>query len=154
MEKYKKINQEKAHQEKFPIGICYYSSEIKKYPLVTFSKELGSDIIFAEYSKNLKVDLAMAQEIVNNRLDFTQNKNHYFIIDFSNINYFNQEAKAYMQSPEGGAKNVLAAAFMASNMVATLLANVFIRKIKDVPSKFFSNKKDALKWIKGLKNER
>ena len=127
--------------------------EIKKYPLVTLSKEPDSDVVFMEYTKKLKVDLVIAKELVANRLDFTLGKKHYCIIDFSNINYFNHEAKTYMQSPEGGAKNIIAGAFISSNLVATVLAHIFIRKIKDVPTKFFSNKKDALQWIKELKNE-
>ena len=125
--------------------------EIKKYPLVTCSKEAGSDIVFIEYAKNLKVDLDIAKELVANRLDFTCSKKQYFIIDFSNINYFSHEAKVYMQSSEGGSENILAAAFIASNMVSTLLANVFVRKIKDVPAKFFSNKQVAVQWITDLK---
>ena len=125
--------------------------KIKKYPLVTLSQEVGTDIVFIEYHTNLNLDIVSAKELVASRLDFTLNKPHYLIVDVSNIKYFSPEVKTYMQHPEGGAKNVLGGAFIASNLIATLLANVFIRKIKDVPVKFFPGKKDALLWIHELK---
>jgi hypothetical protein len=128
-------------------------AEIKTYRFVTFTREHGSDIVFVEYAKNLNVDFEIAKELVANKLDFTLDKSHYCIIDFSNIKYFNPAAKLLMQSPKEGGKNILAAAFFTSNMVATLLANIFIRKIKEVPVKFFTNKKDAILWIDELKQK-
>ena len=127
--------------------------QTKKYPLLTFTKEPEGDIIYVEYIKNLKVDLDVAKELVANRLDFTENKPYYLIIDFSNIKQITAEAKTYLQNPNTGLKNILAAAFIASNQVSALIANIFV-KTPNIISKFFSQKKEALLWIKELKKNR
>jgi hypothetical protein len=124
----------------------------KKYPLETYSQEHDSDIIYVRFDKNLKVDLPTAQKLVLNRLAFTENKKHYLIIDFSNIILVTPEAKTYMQSHEGGLKNVIAAAFFASNHISALLANIFV-KTPNITSAFLQNEKDALVWIEELKQK-
>jgi hypothetical protein len=124
----------------------------KKYPFVTYSEKISSNIIYVEYSKNLKIDLAIAKEIVANRHDFTENKKHYLIINASNVKQVTIEAKKYMQSEEHGLRNIIATAFIASNQVSALIANIFI-KTPNVISKFLANEKDALLWIKELKQK-
>jgi hypothetical protein len=120
---------------------------IKKYPLVTCKTEKYSDIIFADFASNLKIDLEVAREIVANRLDFAKNKKHYVILDVSNVRDISTEAKEYMQQPNTGQKNILGIAFIASNPVSTLFANIFIKTQKDFQAKFFSDKEDAFDWI-------
>jgi hypothetical protein len=123
---------------------------IKKYKYVSCSREIDSDIIIAEFVQNLKVDLEVAKELVTNRHDFTENKAHYVLIDCSNSKQISSSAKAYLQDPEGGLKNILGSAFVASNPVAVLIANVFLKTETSIPSKFFTNKTDAYLWLKKL----
>ncbi|HET8963674.1 MAG TPA: hypothetical protein VFM99_07245 [Chitinophagales bacterium] len=125
--------------------------KFKKYKWSTFNTEDSDDIIFTEYNSSIKVDLSVAQELVANRLEFTENRSHYIIINVSNAKEVTHEAKVYMQNPEAGLKNILGAAFLASNPVSALFANIFIKTRKSFPANFFSNRKDALKWIKELK---
>ena len=120
---------------------------IRKFPLVTCYSEQNSDIIFAEFSNNLKINLVVAREIVANRLDFAKNKEHYVVLDVSNVREISTEAKEYMQRPDTGQKNILGIAFIATNPVSALFANIFIKTQKDFPAKFFSNKDDAFDWI-------
>lgn len=127
--------------------------KVEKYPWVVCSAEKNSDIIFAEFPYNLKIDLAVAREIVVNRLDFAKNKKHYLIIDVSHVREISTEAKEYMQRPDTGQKNVLGAAFIATNPVSALIANIFIKTQKDFQAKFFSNKQDAVEWILEYKQE-
>ena len=126
--------------------------QTKKYHFTTCKKAEESDIIYVQFAKDLKVDLVIAKELVFNRLDFTENKKHYLIIDFSNITNVSPQAKIYMQDPETGLKNILGAAFIASNPVSTLLANIFT-KTSNIDSKFLRNEKDALSWIVELKRK-
>jgi hypothetical protein len=123
----------------------------KIYPLTTISTEEDENIVFIEYCQNLKVNLVFAEEIVSSRLDFTEGKKHYVILDVTNIKSVTQEAKVYLLNPETGIKNILGAAFIAGNPVAALIANIFIKPPKNFPSRFFSKKTDALKWINELK---
>ncbi|GHN02187.1 hypothetical protein WSM22_36760 [Cytophagales bacterium WSM2-2] len=117
------------------------------HPLMVCSTELGNDIVFIEFQDNLRVDLAVAQRIVASRLDFTENRKHYVVIDISNVRQVTTEAREFMQRPDAGLKNILGAAFIASNPVSALLANIFVKAPKDFEAKFFSNKKNALEWI-------
>lgn len=127
--------------------------KFKKYKLATFNTEDSEDIIFIEYIQELKVDLPMARELVANRLEFTENKKHYLILNVSNAKAVTHDAKLFMQDPENGLKNILGAAFLASNPVSALIANIFIKSPKNFPARFFSKKQEAIDWIKELKHK-
>jgi hypothetical protein len=124
---------------------------IEKYPLVVFYSEMNSDIIYAEFPKNLIIDLTIAKEIVANRFDLAKDKCHYIIIDISNVKKISGEAKEYLQRPDAGLKNILGAAFVATNPVSTMIANIFIKTPKDFQAKFFSSKDAAFQWIQGVR---
>jgi len=119
--------------------------KLEKNPSVVFSTS-DNDVVFAE-CPYLSVDLSVAKQIVADRLDFTNNKKHYLVIDISKVQNITAEAKKFLQHPEGGLKNILGAALIASNPVAALIANVFVKTPKDFQAKFFSNRKDAMEWI-------
>ena len=118
----------------------------EKYSHTIFSTA-DQDVIFAEFREHLKIDLLTAKEIVANRLAFTDNKKHYLVMDVSKVRTVTIEAKKFLQMSEGGLKNILGAALIASNPVAALIANVFIKTPKDFHARFFCSKKDALEWI-------
>ncbi|MFM9838607.1 MAG: hypothetical protein ACKVOQ_10110 [Cyclobacteriaceae bacterium] len=122
------------------------------YPFMT-CRQLNDKIIFAEYPDNLRVDLTVAKEIVACRMEFTGGRDHYVVIDVSNVKKVTAEAKEYMQSPEGGLKNILGAAFLASNPVSALIANIFIKSPKEFEAKFFYNKESAIRWIEELQRK-
>jgi hypothetical protein len=115
--------------------------------LTLSATEKHSDIIFAELSDPIKVDLAVAKEIVASRLSFTGNQSHYLIVDISKVQSVTAEAKEYLQKPEGGLKNILGAALVASNPVSALIANIFIKTPKNFHARFFANKADAINWV-------
>jgi hypothetical protein len=127
---------------------------IEKYSCVVYYKEEDSDIVYAEFPNSLKVDLEMARELVANRLDFTKNEMHYFVLDVSNVKEISPEAKEFMQKPETGLKNILGGALIATNPVATLIANIFIKTRKDFQARVFSSKESALSWIKDQKQQK
>lgn len=127
--------------------------KFKKYKSATFITEDSDDIVFIEYIQELKVDLPLAKELVANRLEFTENKKHYLILNVSNAKAVTHDAKLFMQDPENGLKNILGAAFLASNPVSALIANIFIKSPKNFPARFFSKKQEAIDWIKELKNK-
>jgi hypothetical protein len=121
---------------------------MEKYlPTVYYAGNNDSDIVFAEFPHNLKVDLTKAKEMVANRLFLTQNKKHFLVVDVSNVRAVTQEAKEFLQRSENGLKNILGAAFVATNPISTLIANIFVKTPKDFEARFFSNKEDAFDWI-------
>lgn len=119
----------------------------KKYPYITCRTQPSSNIIFAEYATDLKVSLDIAKDIVASRIEFTENKHHYVVLDISNIKEVTAEAKEYMQHPEGGLKNILGAAFIASNPVAELLASIYVKTPMKFEAKLFRKKEEAVSWI-------
>ncbi|MBT1703957.1 DUF7793 family protein [Chryseosolibacter indicus] len=124
----------------------------KKTPYITLSKlNASGDIIYAAYAQNLKVDIAVAREIVRQRLDFTQNMKHYFVADLSNIIEVTAEAKEFLQRPDGGLKNIIGAALIGHNPLTELIANVYVKTEKTFPANFFSNKEMAIEWIMSQK---
>lgn len=127
---------------------------IKKYKYVTISAESEDSIIYAEYADNLSVDLPIAKELVNSRLEFTGNKQSYVVIDLSNVKQVTSEAKEYLQRQEGGLKNILGAAFVAKNPVSALIANIFVKTNSGFESRFFSDRTSAAKWLKNYKEKK
>ena len=125
--------------------------ETKKYPLVTYSKESGSNIVYCEYNPKLKIDLLVARELTHYYHDFTANAPIFLIADFSGIEQISAEAKLYWESEETRITNLLGVAFIASNPVSALIANLFVKKPRAVPLKYFSDKRAALIWIKEMK---
>jgi len=119
--------------------------KLEKNPLTVFSTS-DNDVVFAECT-HLSVDLSVAKQIVADRLDFTSNKKHYLVFDISKVQNVTAEAKKFLQHPEGGLKNILGAAMIASNPVSAMIANIFVKTPKNFQAKFFYNKKDALDWI-------
>jgi hypothetical protein len=120
---------------------------MEEYSASVHYTESNSDIVFAEFPANLKVDLAKAKEIVANRLGLMQDRKHFLVIDISNVREVTQEAKEFMQRGGMGLKNILGAAFIATNPVAALIANIFIKTPKDFEARFFSDKEAAFDWI-------
>jgi hypothetical protein len=127
--------------------------ERKKYRYITCSKDNNhKNLLFAEYSPGLAVDLEVAKEIVANRLDFTNGEDHYVVIDLNNIKSVTSEAKEFMQSPEGGLQKILGAAFFANNPVASLIANVYVKTPTNFETRLFSTKQEATAWIQSYMN--
>lgn len=124
---------------------------VKQYPLITFSTEPGSDIVFMEFPLPLEVDLEKARKIVGYRLQFTENRQHYLVSDTTNVQHVTAEAKEFLQQPEAGLKNILGAAFIGGNPVAALIANIFVKTPKDFEARFFTSREAAFTWIERQK---
>lgn len=124
----------------------------KEYKTVSFWKERDDDIIFFKYAPKLEMDMEAAKDIVRNRLEYTQNKPTYTIIDFTNVHLVSKEAREYMNDPEGGLKGILGGAFLSNNLVTTLFINLYLKINKPtVPAKFFTKKEEAVNWLTELK---
>jgi len=100
----------------------------KKYKYITiWDDESHPGIVFGIYSPKLVIDINIAKELVDNRLDYTQGNPVYTLIDFTNVKSVTKEARDYMNSPEGGLKGLLGGAFLSNNVVATLFVNLYLR---------------------------
>jgi hypothetical protein len=114
--------------------------------------EHDPDIIVAVYTPKLEIDFPIAQELIENRLAFSEGKSIYTLIDFTNVKSVTKEARDYMNSPEGGLKGILAGAFLSNNVVATLFINLFLKISKPpVPARFFTDREEAINWLRRIK---
>ena len=120
--------------------------------ITVYTEEQSPDMIFGVYAPRLEIDLDKAKELIDNRLSFTDGKPAYALIDFTNVKSVTKEARDYMNSPEGGLKGILGGAFLSNNVVATLFINLYLKVNKPpVPAKFFTNREEALRWLKAIK---
>jgi hypothetical protein len=129
--------------------------EKQEFRYTTLSKSADAEIIFATYVPKLEIDLAIAKELVENRMSFSENKEHYVLIDFTHVKSVTKEARDFMNAPEGGLRGVLGGAFLSNNVVATLFINLYLKvSHPSIPSKFFTDKTEAINWLKKIKLER
>jgi hypothetical protein len=124
----------------------------KEFRYTTLWKETDDEIVFATYTPKLEVNLEVALELVRNRMEFAENKPHYVLIDFTNVLQVTKEARDFMNTVDGGLKGIKGGAFLSNSVVTNLFVNLFF-KINNppIPSRFFTNKEDALKWLIGVK---
>ncbi len=126
----------------------------KEYKYVSFWKE-ADDIIAFNYSHDLNMNIEVAKDIVSSRLEYSDAKPMYSVIDLSNLKSVTKEAREYMSQPENGLKGILAGAFISNKPLTTVVINFFLVINKPaVPAKFFTNKEDALNWIMKIRQEK
>ena len=117
-----------------------------------YCEDEAPDIVFGSYAPHLTIDLEIARELIENRLSFSEGKPVYTLIDFTNVKAVTKEARDYMNCVEGGLKGILGGAFLSNNVVATLFINLFLKISKPtVPAKFFTNREEALKWLRRIR---
>ena len=121
--------------------------KVEEYPFIVCRTEKNSDIVFIKFPNQLKIDLAVAREIVATRLKFANEKKHYLILDISNIRQISSKAKAYLQQPDAGLKNILGAVFVATNPVSALIASIFLKTPKQFEARLFSDEEEAFDCI-------
>jgi len=125
----------------------------REYRTTSFWTTESEDIVFFKYAPKLEIDIDVAKEIVESRLHYTNGKSVYTLIDFSNVKSVTKEARDYMNSPEGGLKGILGGAFLSTSVVSTLFVNLYLKiSNPSVPAKFFTSEKDAVWWLRKIKN--
>jgi len=116
-----------------------------------FWKEDGSDVLFWDYAPDTIIDISVAKELVENRLEYCEGKSMYVLIDFTNVHSVTKEAKDFMNSKEGGLKGILGGAFLSNSLVSNVFINLYLKINKPtVPAKFFTKKEEALIWLINL----
>jgi hypothetical protein len=111
-------------------------------------------ILMSDYKPGTVMDFDAAKTIVEDRLQYTKGKSFPILIDFTHIKSVTKEARDYMNNSEGGLKGLLCGAFVGNNSVAVLFINLYLKINRPViPTRFFTSKKDALRWLTEIRNE-
>lgn len=115
---------------------------------IHFTKENG--IIKGVYFKDVIITLEMAKVAVKNRKIISDYEILPMLIDGTQVKKINKEARDYFASEEGSELLSATALLIDSNFtsfIANFLLKITFKKSR-IPIQVFSNKQDAIKWLK------
>jgi hypothetical protein len=109
---------------------------------------IENNIILGVYKVNSQIDINAAKLCIQDRILLSNNKIYPTLVDTRNIKFINKEARDYFASNEG-VKLLSAAAILVDSFFSKILVQIFITYSKpSIPTKMFSKKDEALKWLK------
>lgn len=109
--------------------------------------EIRDRILIATYKKGLRINLAMAKQIVQDRLAFTGNKPMVALVYNLGVISMDKEARDFLSSPPGN-RGLKAGAIVLNSVFSITLSNFFLSVNRpNIPSKIFRNTGEALKWL-------
>lgn len=113
---------------------------------------LENDIIYFVYKPDLKrINIDIAKKMVNERLKTFNNISRPVFIDTCNAKGIDEDAREYMAAGDA-MKYLNATALLVHNRVSKLVANFYIAlSWPKIPTKVFTDKKKALKWLEKYK---
>jgi hypothetical protein len=124
---------------------------MKKFENEYVSFTINNDILYAYYKKQTTLSIEAVKKIAEDRLFFTKGKSYLSLVDVTNIKSGSKSAREFLANPNKGLKGILAGAFLSDRVVSVVLINLFLKINKpSIPSKFFTNKDDAINWLKSL----
>jgi hypothetical protein len=112
------------------------------------SLEIKEGVLICTYREGLKVNLQIAQSIVEYRLAFTKNKSMPIMILNQGVASIDKKARDFFSSAEG-IRGLKAAALVLKTPFGSFLANFLISVTKPaMPAKIFSTEEAAMLWLK------
>ena len=108
--------------------------------------ELEDGIIIAKWKKT-SVDLMVAQQAVQYRLESTNYVSSPMLSDIKSIKNITKEARDFLAT-EKGCEGIIALALLINSSIGSMIGN-FWMKISNplVPTKIFTNEEEAKKWL-------
>ena len=110
---------------------------------------IADDILYATYKKNNVIDLSIAKQIVQARIDFTQDKDMLVVIYIEGLVTIDKTARDFISSAEG-VKRLIAAAIIIDSPFAATMGNFFnsINRPKKIPVRLCTNTDAAVTWLR------
>ncbi|MCW3090010.1 MAG: hypothetical protein JWP81_1079 [Ferruginibacter sp.] len=109
---------------------------------------IQDNILVGTYKKNVSINLAIARQIVLDRLSFTEGKMYPSLIMSEGIISMDKPAREYLSSEQGTA-GLVAAAIIANSPFSWMLGNFFMKVNKtSMPVKIFTKIPRAIGWLK------
>ena len=114
---------------------------------------LEGGIIYVTFKKG-PITLDIAKELVDNRLSLSKGKDFPVLLsdEGAGLTGVDRDAREYMASGKG-IEGILASAFYTASVFNKLLASFFLRisnRESTFPTKIFSNKEEAIKWLQNF----
>lgn len=112
--------------------------------------EINDGILIATYKAGLKLSIEDAKGIVQERLKLLEGKLLPVLIIDSGVISMDKSARDYLSSDDG-TLGIKCAAIIENSFFSKVLINFFLRLTNPkIQVKAFSNKEDALKWLKSI----
>jgi hypothetical protein len=109
---------------------------------------LEGGIIYGRYKDNVIVDLAAAKKIAGDRITLSNGKDYPSISYIDGLNSIKKEARDFF-SHDDGIKHMTKLALITTSPISRIAGNFFLSVSKPtVPTRMFSEKEDAVKWVK------
>src|SRR6266542_1295724 len=100
-------------------------------------------ILFCSYADKLCIDLAIAEQCVKSRIDFSEGTSYPVLLRLHGINSVTKEARDYLGKE--GSHLIKAGAFIIASPLSKILGNIFLKLNKPtVPTKLFTDETLAI----------
>lgn len=104
------------------------------------------EIVICTFAKGSVVDIQTAKQMVKERLEFQKGNSYPLMIRLNGLKFASSEARNYMKKE--GQQGIKAGAFIVSNPVERIILNFLLTiSTPHVPTKSFTNEKEALNWL-------
>ncbi|MBI2271094.1 MAG: hypothetical protein HYU69_12180 [Bacteroidetes bacterium] len=111
---------------------------------------LENGIMCAKYKSGIVIDLKIAKDIVNDRKTLSEGITRPMFVDITELLYIDPTGRKFLASHEA-CELLCAGAIFTKNKLLAILGNAFIMLDEPlIPSKVFSNREEALKWLKSF----
>ncbi len=108
-------------------------------------------IFFMSYKSMQQLDITIALQIVQDRLDFIKGVSHPSLFDIRKVKNSTKEARDYMANE--GNELVKASAILIDSPLLRMMANFYISVNKPKnPTQMFTDEKHAIKWLQQFKS--
>jgi hypothetical protein len=127
---------------------------INKPPFVTpyIILEIIDGILHGTYLPGAVITIDLAKEIVAQRLEYCEGVSYPGLATGEGLKGFDKDAREYLSI--AGGQGVLAGALLVYSVYTKFLGDFFLKvHPAKIPSKIFTNRKEALSWLEQFKNQ-
>lgn len=117
-----------------------------------YTSWLENGVFYLVYKQDSVVTLDIAKHIVGTRIEMSDGISRPTLVDVRGMIAVNKEAKKYLAGEEA-IRYITAGAIYLDNYLHYLAGNVFLKIDQPaIPSKLFTDKEKALRWLEPFKN--
>lgn len=109
--------------------------------------EIKEGVVLAVYKQGIEVNLEIAKQAVQTRLDYQIDVDLPCFVDATGIKSVTREARQYLGKQ--GSELVTFAGLLSHSPVGRTIGNFYMNITKPtIPTKFFKSEESAIKWLK------
>lgn len=102
---------------------------------------------FQVYKPNVTITLDVAKNMVKKRVESFNGVARPVLVDVRNLGHIQWPAKKYFASREAS-RLITAGAVLTDNTFVKVIVNLFLRNVGHFPAKAFSDRDEALQWLR------